>query len=173
MTRLFLLVLLLLFVCGFLVSVFVSHKGSALSISAFLIMCIAMLVKRNIFEGTDSESRMSSDWLRRLRRYTRVTLPILGLLVLGSLVAVFSQPGVCATDNLPLIAHREHYVLVSHSVYTEVNVWRYYLAGFAFLVGWHGLALLGIVQAFGQHFQKEIYRRENNERTTNANPRSL
>jgi hypothetical protein len=167
MIRLFLLVLLL-FVCGFLVVVFISHKGWTLSIIAFLITAVAMLVKRNIFEGTDSESRMSLAWLRRLRRYTRVTLPILGLLVLGSLVAVFSQPGVCATDNLPLVARREHYLLVSHSFYTEVNAWRYYLAGFGFVIGWHGVALLGIVEAFGQHFQKEIYRREDSERKTGA-----
>ena len=69
---------------------------------------------------------------------------------------MFTQPGVCDTEDLPLIAHRNHHILVSHGVRTEVSALRYYLAGFGFLVGWNGIGLLGTLEALDQRLQRML-----------------
>ncbi len=160
MTRVFLFGLLLLYVGGLVVIIFISHSGWILSMTAFFITWFTLLLKPGVFDGRNGETKISVDLLRRLRVATRLMLPILGILFIVSLVAVFSQPGVCVTDNLPLVAHRERYVLVSHGTHTEVSALRYYIAGFGFLFGWNSIALVATVEALGRSFQKQIYRRE-------------
>ena len=162
MNLLLLFAVLLLYVSGLFVTLFISHIGGVLSLVAFFTMWIVLILRGSlgVFNESDGVSGISLATLRRLRRYTRRALPILGILFVAGLVAVFSQPGVCVTDNLPLIAHREHYVLVSHSVYTEVGSLRYYVAGFGFLAGWNSIPLAGTLEALGRYIQKEIYTRE-------------
>lgn len=162
MNLVFMFSLLLLFVSGFVVSLFFSHSGWALSMLAFFTTWITFMLKgrMDIFKGKDTESRLSLDSLRKLRRYTRQAMPILGIVFLAALAATFSQRGVCATDSLPVFATREHYVLVSHSRYTEVSPMRYYLAGVSFLTGWSSIALIVTLEALGRYIQKEIHWRE-------------
>ena len=162
MNLIFLFALLLLYLSGFVLSLFVSHAGWVLSLIAFVTMCIALLLKGrlDLFNGKDSESWLSLNSLTKLRRYTWIAMPILMTIFVVAFAIVFNQPGVCVTDGLPVFAKREHYVLVSHGTYTEVSQTRYYLAGVCYLMGWHSIALIGPLEALGRYAQKEIYRRE-------------
>jgi hypothetical protein len=162
MTPIFLLTLFLLYIGGLMMVLFISPKGWILSLVAFFTMCVVLILKGrlDIFEGTNSEAWISLNSLRQMRRYTTVAIPILGILFLASLVAVFSQPGVCETDNLPLLVQRDHYVLVNHRNYTEVGPLRYYVAGLGFLAGWNSIMLISLLEASQRYIQKEIYRRE-------------
>jgi len=162
MNLIFLFALLFLYISGLVISLFVSHTGWVLSVIAFFTMWTVFMLKGrlDLFDGKDSESWFSVDSLKRLRRHTRLGMPILLVIFLAALAATFSQPGVCVTDSLPVFARREHYVLVSHGTYTEVSPLRYYLAGVSFLAGWHSIALVGTLEALGTYVQKEIYRRE-------------
>ena len=156
----FLFAILLLFAVGLVTALFISHSGWVLSLIAFLAFAIASLVKGNT-DGLvpNQESDLSVPSLRRVRSYIRWAIPILGGLFLIALVAMFSQRGVCDTDNLPVLAHRERYVLVSHGSYWEVSPLRYYIAGISFTIGWHSLPLIGVLAVFDRFIQKEIARR--------------
>jgi hypothetical protein len=151
MIRNFLFGVLLLYVSGFIVNIFVAHWGWNLSIAAFFITWIAVFLKPGLLKEAN-DTKTSPDLRASLRNFNRVALPILGLLGIAALIAVFSQPGVCVTDKLPLLAHREHYVLVSHSVYTEVSPLRYFIAGFAFLIGWNVVPLAITLTALEKTF---------------------
>jgi hypothetical protein len=161
MSLIFLLTILLLFISGLVVELFISPRGFLASAVAFVAFAVAAILKGGIGGLVpDQQLGMSLGRLKQWRRYVHTALPILGLLFVVALVIVFSQRGVSATDNLPVLARRQRYLLVSHGNYYEVSALRYYIAAVAFVVGWHSFALLFVLQVFDQFFTKEISRRE-------------
>jgi len=160
MSLIFLQTILFLFISGLVVQLFISQRGWIASAIAFVAFALASLLKGSI-DGLvpNQQLRVSLSTLKEWRGYVRTAIPVLGLLFLVALLILFTQPGVCATDNLPVLAQRQRYLLVSHGHYSEVTPFRYYVVGIAFTVGWHSFMLLFVLEVFKQFFTKEISRR--------------
>jgi hypothetical protein len=79
--------------------------------------------------------------LQRLEIPLRRAMMWVGLAATIGLITLAATARLDGVPGTPVFAHREHYVLVNHSVRTEVSRLRYCLAGAGFHVGWHCGAL--------------------------------
>jgi len=85
--------------------------------------------------------------LRRLEIVLRSAMRGVGLVAAIGLVTLAATARFDGVSGTPVFAHREHYILVDHSIYTEVSRFRYCLAGAGFHVAWHFGALYAMLLA--------------------------
>ncbi len=85
--------------------------------------------------------------LRRLDIPLRRAMTGVGLVATIGLITLAATARFDGVPGTPVFAQREHYVLVDHSVPTEVSRLRYCLAGAGFHVGWHCGALFASLLA--------------------------
>jgi hypothetical protein len=75
--------------------------------------------------------------LKKLEIPLQRAMRVIGLFAFIGLVTLAATARLDGVPGTPVFAHREHYILVDHSVYTEVSRLRYCFAGAGFHVAWH------------------------------------